>query len=71
VSYIVFAHFGIIRVFLSRFVHGGEVHACREPKWISVEHGVVWVEEVIVHAIEDMAAVIRRQRSWAGERRVL
>jgi hypothetical protein len=56
---------------LSRLVHRGKVHARRKSERICIEHGVVWVEELVVHAIEDMTAVVGHQRSWTLKGRVL
>jgi hypothetical protein len=55
----------------SRLVHGREVHAGREPERICIEHRIVRIEELVVHAVEHMPAIVRRQSCWAGEGRVL
>jgi hypothetical protein len=62
----------ILLISSSALIHRGEVHASRKSKGISVKHGVVRVEEVIVaHAVVGMAAVVGRQGGRAREGRVL
>lgn len=47
------------------------MHGCAQPKRIGVQHGVVRVEELVVHAIEDMSTVVGCQRCWARKGCVL
>jgi hypothetical protein len=47
------------------------VHARRKPERICIEHRVIRVKELVVHAVEDVTTVVGCQRSWALEGRVL